>query len=139
MRKFLCAFVLTTFCISPALAEQQVFDCQPTRGGSTTDDLGFKEVELSELSPFIVRVEPSQRRAAVVLNREGAKPIPFVYELVASDRSTDTYNFQINSGYNSAGLLIWWNDDGSGGTATRYTMHTAGSRWFADYVCTNVN
>jgi hypothetical protein len=119
---------------SAALAEPFLFVCEPLRGVSNTDDQSFVQKELSDLSPLVVNVEPSERRAAVVRNAEGVLPVPVVFKLVASNRDDNEYNFQTNFAFASTGFLISWNDNYVG-SATRYVMTSANNRSVIDYEC----
>lgn len=140
MLKYFLSFTMLCLTTSGSFANEMFFTrCTPVSGVQSTDDPSvFVDLRMNDLSTIVVRIENEQRRAAVVLEREGEVPIPYIYDMVARNRSENAYNFQVNTANTSSGLLIYWDEEGKG-MAKRSHIDDIGVSWFASYVCNPIN
>ena len=137
IRFLLSLFVIFAFS-STVSADVFALRCVPTGGVSITNANGLHDIEKLEvgsLSSIVIRLENDERRAAMVVEREGQPPIPYMFSLEARDTSNNVYQFNemwADLGY---GLIV----DVSKAMATRYLIATFGKRHIIDYSCVSLD
>ena len=138
MIRFVLSLLVFIAFTSSVTAENFNLRCAPT-GGVTikkADGLNdIKKLEVGSLSSIVIRLENDERRAAMVVEREGQPPIPFMFSLEARDTSNNTYHYNSMYAGWGVGLIV----DVPKAMATRYVIAAFGERDMIDYSCVSLD